>query len=326
MKTLLNSPYRPAIVMALALIPLSLIIHGRPFWVENSILIAIFSLMALSVGISYGRGGILSIATAAFAAMGAFGSAVLTTRFGLSPYLGLVVAILVPIIIAYPIARAITRLAHMPLSIATFLISGVFEIFIREAGDITGGFIGISAIPRLSIAPFPFAMHLLAWGVVVVALVIYVNLMESAWGRAVNTARHDALRATADGVSVSHLLAQTFAISASLAGVAGWLYAHHLTYIGPDSLTVHTSITILLMAVVGGARTYLGPIVGAALLLLITLFLPAAESQGMFFGAVLVLVLLVAPGGLLGTDWRAMLRRSSVRPGAKVAPAVEVKP
>jgi branched-chain amino acid transport system permease protein len=110
-------------------------------------------------------------------------------------------------------------------------------------------------------------------------------------------------------VGVPHLLACTFAVSAAMAGLAGWLYAHHLTYMGPDSMTTHVSISVLLMAVIGGAQTFLGPIVGAASLLLVTLYLPGAETHGMVYGATLIFVLLVAPNGLTGTPWKKVLQK-----------------
>lgn len=302
---------RPALVLLAILAVVSVFTYGHPFWLDNSIIIAIFALMAISIGLAYGQAGILSMATAGFASVGAFGTAIVTTRYGLSPYLGLLVAIVGPMLLAYPLARALTRLSPLPLSIATFLLSGILEIAVREGGDFTGGYIGLSGIPRLGIAETAQQMHFLAWGCVLVVLFLYVNLMHSTRGRAINTARHDPLRATADGVAVPHLLASTFAVSAAVAGVAGWLYAHHLTYMGPDSLTTHVSIQALLMAVIGGAQTFLGPVVGAALLLFLTLNLPAAESQGMVFGGILVLVLLLAPRGLLGTNWRHLSGREA---------------
>lgn len=298
---------RPTLVLFVIVAVVSVLSYGKPFWLDNSIVIAIFSLMSLSVGLAYGQAGILSMATAGFASIGAFGTAILCTRYGLSPYAGLVLAVAGSMLVAYPLARALTRLSPLPLSIATFLLSGVLDIAVREGGDVTGGYIGISGIPRIGIAPDAQSMHFVAWGFVLFALFLYVNLMRSAFGRAVNTARHDPLRATADGVSVPHLLAASFAVSAAMAGVAGWLYAHHLSYMGPDSLTTHVSISVLLMAVVGGAQTLLGPIVGAALLLLVTLYLPSAESQGMVYGATLIAVLLIAPRGLLGTRWKTFL-------------------
>jgi branched-chain amino acid transport system permease protein len=211
----------------------------------------------------------------------------------------------------------------MPLSIATLLLSLVLELGIREGGSVTGGYIGLSGIPSLWFADSLFGMHVLGWILVALVLVLYVNITDSGVGRAVKTAQHDPLRATADGVNVPALLASYFALSASVAGLAGWLYAHHLTYMGPDSLTMHVSIRIVLMAVIGGASTFLGPVLGAAFLTLITLYLPAAETQGMIFGAVLIFVLLVAPNGVLGTNWRKLLsggkRRMPVASAAETA-------
>jgi branched-chain amino acid transport system permease protein len=304
---------RPLLILAGILVVVTGATYGRPFWLDNSILVAIFALMSLSVGLAYGQAGILSMATAAFASIGAFGTGIVTTRLGMSPYLGLAFAVLGPMVVAYPIARAVVRLSPLPLSIATLLISGILEIAVREGGDFTGGYIGLSGIPRLGIASDAQSMHFVAWGCVLVALWFYVNLMDSPMGRAVRTARHDPLRAAADGVSVPHLLAEVFAISSAMAGVAGWLYAHHLTFVGPESLTTHVSIQALLMAVVGGAQVSLGPVVGAALLLLVTLYLPAAETQGMFFGAALVFTLVLAPRGLLGLRWSGSGRKSDGR-------------
>lgn len=304
---------RPAIILFVIIAALTPIIVGQPFWLDNSILVAIFSLMALSVGMAYGQAGILSVATAAFASIGAFATSIVTTHYGLSPLVGLLLAIALPMILGYPMARAITRLSPMPLSIATLLLSMVLETAIREGGDFTGGYIGLSGVPRLWFASSAEGMHALSWAVVLIVLVLYINLTHSAIGRALKTARHDPLRATADGVDVPRLLASYFALSAAVAGVAGWLYAHHLTYMGPDSLTIHVSIKTMLMTVIGGAQTFLGPVVGAAFLTLITLYLPASEAQGMIFGGTLVFVLLVAPRGMLGTDWLRLFSRKSKR-------------
>jgi branched-chain amino acid transport system permease protein len=304
---------QPALILFLIIAALTPFIVGNPFWLDNSILVAVFSLMALSVGMSYGQAGILSVATAAFASVGAYATSIVTTHYGLSPLVGLALAILLPMLLGYPMARAITRLSPMPLSIATLLLSMVLEVAIREGGDFTGGYIGLSGIPKLPFASSLEVMHLLSWGIVIVVIALYANLTNSATGRAVKTARHDPLRATADGVDVPKILASYFALSAAVAGLAGWLYAHHLMYMGPESLTIHVSIKTMLMTVIGGAQTFLGPVVGAAFLTLITLYLPASEAQGMIFGATLVLVLLVAPRGMLGTDWLKLLSRKKKR-------------
>jgi len=326
MRNLMSSRYLPPLGTAAIILIITPFILNSPFWLDNSVMVAIFALMALSAGMAYGQAGILSIAPAAFASIGAFATGIVTTRYGLSPLIGLVLALLLPMVLAYPMARAISRLSPMPLSIATLLLSLVLELAIREGGGFTGGYIGLSGIPTLWFAPTIHAMHVLSWLSVVAVLVLYVNVTDSALGRAVKTARHDPLRATADGVNVPAILASYFSLSAAVAGLAGWLYAHQLTYMGPDSLTMHVSIKVLLMAVIGGASTFLGPIVGAAFLTLITLYLPAAETQGMIFGAVLILVLLVAPNGLLGTNWKRMFAGGAGRARTRAASEPVPKP
>lgn len=303
----------PALTIGVVILALTPFIAGSPFWLENSVLVAIFALMALSVGMAYGQAGILSVAPAAFASIGAFATAVVTIRYELSPLIGLVLALLLPMLLAYPMARALTRLSPVPLSLATILLSLVLELAIREGGDFTGGYIGLSGIPPLPFADSPFSMHVLAWLAVIVILILYVNMTNSVRGRAVKTAKYDPLRATADGVNVPSLLATYFALSASVAGLAGWLYAHQMTYIGPESLNMHVSIKVLLMAVIGGTSTFLGPVLGAAFLTLITLYLPAAQTQGMIFGGTLIFILLVAPQGVLGFKWKKLFGRNNNR-------------
>jgi branched-chain amino acid transport system permease protein len=329
MKNLVPQTQRPTVLLVVIIAVVTPLIMHNAFWIDNSVLFAIFSLFALSVGMSYGQAGVLSIATGAFAAIGGFSSAIVTTRYGMSPYFGLLLSIVTPAILAYPIARIVTRLSPLPLSIATLVLSSIIEIAIREGGDFTGGYIGLSGIPPISIASTPFSMHIVAWVCVALVLFCYCNLLDSAFGRAVNTARHDSLRAVADGVNVPSVLASFFAISAAVAGLGGWLYAHNLSYLGPDSLNVNVSMQVLLMAIVGGVRKPLGPVIGASLLLLIVSQLPAAETQGMVFGGALVLILLVAPQGLIGAKLSSLWRRqddqkSSAREDTRKAALVAV--
>lgn len=307
----------------LALIAIVLVatpwVRTSHFWLDNSVLIAIFSMLALSVGMSYGHAGILSLATASFAAMGAYATAILSTRYGVSPYLTLVPSILLPMLVAYPVARVVIRLSPLPLSIATLVLGSIVEIGIGEGGQFTGGHIGLSGLPPVPIAPSAASMHVLAWVFVAIGVYLYCNIVDSGFGRAVDTARHDPLRATADGVDVPRTLALFFAIAAGFAGTGGWLYAHYMSYIGPDSLNNSVSIQVLLMAIVGGVGTRLGPVIGAGVLLLIANYLPAAESQGMVYGFALIFVLLLAPDGLIGGLIALVRNRQKRRAASTIA-------
>jgi branched-chain amino acid transport system permease protein len=290
---------RPTLVLLACVLLVTLLIHDRVVWLDTSVVIAIYSLLALSVGISYGYGGILSVAQAAFASIGAYATAIVTVRYGLPSPLGLALALVLPALVAYPLARLMSRMSPLALAIATLVFGQAVDIGLREGGDFTGGYIGLSGIPTLPFAPSLLAYHGLSWLAVLLVAFLLCNLTDSAFGRAVSTVRADTFRAVADGVDVARVRSTVLALSASVAGLGGWLYAHHITYIGPDSLGPSVSLSVMLMAVVGGARSVLGPIVGAALLTLIFKFVPSQEVQGMFYGGALIAVLVLSPGGLL---------------------------
>lgn len=306
--SLLLRRQRPALILLCILLIVTVLIRTHTVWLDTSVVIAIYSLMALSVGVSYGQAGILSVAQAAFASIGAYATAIVTARYDMPALVGLVLALALPALVAYPLARLVTRLSPLALAIATLVFGQAVDIAMREGGDFTGGYIGLSGIPALPFASGLLQYHFLSWGLVLVVVVLISNLVDSPFGRATSTLRADTFRAVADGVDVPHIRSTVLALSASIAGLGGWLYAHHIAYIGPDSLSPAVSLSVLLMAVVGGAQTVLGPIVGAALLTLIFQFIPGQEVQGVFYGGALIAVLVLTPNGLLGL--RQVLRDS----------------
>lgn len=303
---------RPTLVLAAVMAVVMLVIGNDLALVDQSISIAVFALLALSVAMSYGQAGILSVAQAAFAALGAYATAIITIRYELHPLVGLLGALLVPALVAYPLARVVGRLSHLALAIATLVFGEIVVIVLRYGGDFTGGYIGLSGIP-----PLPWALELrdyaiFAWVVVVLVVAMYANLVHSSHGRGLQTIRWDALRARADGVDVAHRVAGIFSLSAAVAGLAGWLYAHYLAFLAPESLPSALSITAILMAVVGGTRYVLGPVIGTAILFTIQNSLPSEEAQGLLYGCALVVALVAAPEGVLGIadrGWQAARRR-----------------
>ena len=291
--------FTPALTVASVAAMAGLVISGNLFWLDTSVLMAIYALMALSVGVSFGLCGILSVAQAAFAALGAYATAILTTRYGAPPLLGLIAAIALPAVFAYPFARLVTNMSHLGLAMATLLFGSMLDIALREGGDFTGGYIGLSGLPPLPVPMQAEWLHGLVWGIVALVTVFLSLLYASPYGAGLKSVRNDALRAEADGIDVAHARSVSLSLSAGIAGLAGWLYAHYISYLGPDSLASSMSISVLLMAMVGGVTTVLGPILGAVALTLLSTLLPGAESAGMFYGGALLLVLLIAPKGLM---------------------------
>jgi len=311
---------RPNTLVMLALAAVSCAVTAsRPVWLDISVLTGILSLISLSAGLSYGQAGILSMAQGAFAAIGAYATAIATTKFGLSPYAGLAFALLLPALLAWSIARSVTQIAPLATALATLALGTLVEIVARNWDDVTGGYIGISGVPPISGFEKPAAFNVLVWGFVCVVVFLYENLMDSAYGRALNVIKHDRTRAIADGVAVAPLLSAMLAISAAIAGAGGWLYVHYITYMSPQSLDTQTSISALLMAVVGGADFVLGPVIGTLLLNMLGKLLPAQEAQGLFYGGALIIILLVARDGLLGRS--SYLLSLFRRDGEPVEPA-----
>lgn len=316
--------YRPALFLILAVLAVTPFIAGNRSYLDTGLTIATTALIALSVGLCYGEAGILSVAQAAFASLGAYTTAILTTDHGWPLAAGLAAALIVPPAVAYPLALLVIRLSPLALGLATIVASEIFYEVVSGQDALTGGFLGISGVPFLPFAD-PVMIFLFAWALVILVVILMSHIKASTQGRALRVVRTDPLLAQSLGVSVTQRLAATFAVSASIAGLAGWLYAHTRGFLAPESLPLDLSITVLMMAIIGGRTRVLGPVLGAVLLVLVFEFIPSAQAQGMFYGTVLVLVLIFFPSGILGIDvrrsrlWRRLRPRAAVRPPSSTA-------
>ena len=308
--------------VAVAIVAIVLAIGLRdPVWVDTAVIIGIQSLIALSVGLSFGQAGLLSLAQAPFAAIGAYATGIVTVRLGWSPFAGLALAIVLPAMLGYVLARLVIRLEPLAVALATLALAAILEVWIRNWDAVTGGYMGLTGVPPLDWAIDPRQYLWLVLFAICVVIYVYENLLSSRFGRALNTIRHDRARAMADGVPVVALSSAAFGLSAAFAGVAGWLYAHYVSYVGPGDLGTHLSISVVLMAVIGGASYVLGPLVGAIVLGVLMRLLPAQELQGLFYGFTLIVILLVARDGILGLAAPWMARCKSLWSRDDAAPA-----
>ena len=235
-------------------------------------------------------------------------------------------AIALPALLAYGLARVVTRLTALATALATLALGSVIEIALRNMDSITGGYIGLAGIPGIGLIDTPLKYCALVWAMICLCVLMYENLVNSPFGRALNVIRHNRMRAQADGVNVPQLLSAAFAFSAAIAGSAGWLYAHYISYISPGSLDTQTSISALLMTVIGGPGIILGPLAGTVFLDVLVRHLPAQELQGMFYGGALILILILAPTGLLGLLPPLLARLRPGRPSRRATEAATAKP
>lgn len=277
---------------------------------DSSLLIATNALIALSIGMCLGLGGLFTMAQATFATIGAYATAIATVRWELSPWLGLILALLVPALLSFLVALVIVRLSPLVLALATLMLAEIFVALIQNGGDdFTGGYLGISGIPSPAGLDNLFTAQLIAWGAVALVCLGLAHVARSQQGRAIRTIAHDPILARSLGISVTMRLSVLFGMAGAVAGLAGWLYAHSRIYLAPESLPPSLSFTAIIMVLLGGSRTVIGPVLGAVLVTMLDHELPGGAYDGLFYGAAIIVVMLILPRGLAGTPWLDLVRQ-----------------
>ena len=271
--------------------------------------LAINSLLALSIYFTLACGQ-LSLANAAFMGMGAYASAVLTTRAGWPFPAVLLAATLAPALVGLAIGLPTLRLRGVFLAIATIGLGEVLRVVIVNRA--TGGAEGIRSIP-VKTADWHLALALAA------AIFLCWRLRGSRMGYAFEAIREDETVARTMGINTTFYKLTAFVLGAALAGLAGALKAHLFIAITPGDYGFVAAVDILTYAVVGGTIHYLGPVLGASLLTLLPellryVGLPAGWQRQLVNGAILLLVILFLPNGLVSlfaARWRRRAPLSS---------------
>jgi len=280
------------------------------YWITLFNYIGISSLVAIGLVLLTGVGGMTSFGQAAFVGFGAYTTAVLTVRFGLSPWLTLPLAVMVTMAAAALIGAVTVRLSghYLPLGTIAWGIA-FFYLF----GNISwlGAHDGMSGIPALRLGSHalisPRDYFIVVWIAVVVAVIATQNLLGGRVGRAIRALRRSTRAAEAFGVNTAGAKLMVFVYAAMLAGLAGWLYAHFQRSVSPGPFGITAGTEYLLMAVLGGAGRVYGAILGAAGItflrdqlqdLLPWLLGHTGNYEIIAFGAVLVLILQTGPNGL----------------------------
>ena len=259
-----------ALVAAGAVFPL---LPGVPvFWVTLLNNVGLGALVAIGLVVLTGVGGLTSFGQAAFCGFGAFTTAVLTTRYGWSPWATLPVAIAITGGAALVLGLLTVRLSghYLPLGtiawgLSLYFLFGELELFHRHDG--------ITAIPPFNIAGYDLydsrGIYYVIWGFVILASIATHNLLDSRTGRAIRALRGGAIAAESFGVSTFRVKLIVFVYAAVLAGISGWLYAHMQRAVNQTPFGITPGIEYLLMAVLGGAGHVGGAILGAGIVTLL---------------------------------------------------------
>jgi branched-chain amino acid transport system permease protein len=231
--------------------------------------IGVYALVAIGLVLLTGIGGLVSFGQAAFVGLAAYSTAWLTTVEGRSPWLGLGLAIAVTCGAAASLGYVTLRLKGHFLSLST-IAWGLAIAFCFGNIDGLGNFNGISSIPPIAIGSATLGrsdqIYYLIWLVVIGALVLVYNLLDSRVGRAMRSLRGGNLLVESLGVDPFRVRLTLFVVAAFLAALSGWLYAHLGRFVSPTPFNVEMGIEYLMMAMVGGASSPIGGVLGAGLI------------------------------------------------------------
>ena len=258
---------------------------------------------AMCLNVVLGYMGYPSLCQNVFYGVGAYTMALATVKLGFSPWTALVLSPIVTFIIGYLAAIPLLKLRSMFFAIGTLAFTGVVSAVLINLPDITGSNAGLRGIPRL--VKSDIAFFYLEIALMLVILVLTVLMARSFWGKILIAIREDEDLAPHLGINTTKYKRLTFAVTSAATGVAGAIFFSYQTYISSNYFTIGMSFTALAVAVVGGGGTALGPIFGG----LVVVGAPEAFrgiGEGLtlwrpsFVGAVLVIVILLSPGGIVG--------------------------
>ncbi|WJR82042.1 branched-chain amino acid ABC transporter ATP-binding protein/permease [Bradyrhizobium sp. NP1] len=266
-------------------------------------LVALTAVVGVGLNVLLGLSGQVSLGHVGFYAIGAYVSAILMTK-GVSFWLALPLAGILAGLIGALLAMPALRVAGPYLAMITIAFAFIVQHGTIEWKSLTGGQNGLMSFAPPTLFGRPFAERenaILAVLLAAASLYMYRWLAASAWGRAMIAVRDSETAARSIGLNPVTIKTASFAISALLAGLAGAVYSPLMMFVAPDSFPFSQSILFLLAVIVGGAGSLFGPVVGAAITVLLPeLLSQLAEYRLLFVGALLLTVLWLAPEGVIG--------------------------
>ena len=298
------------IVLAVAAALLFPQLGVKNYYLHIAVLSLLHILLALGLNLIAGYAGQLSLAHAAFFGIGAYTTALLTLNqhwsFWLAAPIGAVVAGLVAVAIGLPTLR----LKGPYFVISSMGFGEIVRLIFLNWQSVTRGPNGLPGIPapdpiNLGFVKLTFESRMESYYLILFVLfgvlILYYNLVNSRIGRALRAIRNDYIAAQVMGIHIAFYRILAFAGGAALAGLTGALYSGYIRFISPDTFTSGESINILIMMVIGGMGTIVGPIIGAvAITYLLETMRVFAEYRLVIYGLLMFIVILYMPQGVAG--------------------------
>lgn len=293
-----------------ALVAIVAVAVGWPFVVENRYITHIGVLMAISISTSVSlnmmlRIGQLSIAQAAFMGLGAYTSTLLVMRLGLPFLLAFPASGLLVAAFAAVIGPIFLRVKGVYFVLLTFALGEGIVLVFQEWVSLFGGNNGIHSIPKASLFGMtlvsPRSYYFLALALAAVTFLAAVGIFRSAFGAVLDSLNENESLSQSLGVNPLSYRVAVFAVAGFFTGLAGSVYAHYTGFLSPDAFTFWSLVDMLVINVIGGIGSPLGPVLGAILLVpLPELLRDVRQYQMLSYGLLLLTAVLFLPSGIVG--------------------------
>ncbi|MGY1814047.1 branched-chain amino acid ABC transporter permease [Blastococcus sp. SYSU D00820] len=294
----------PPLIAAACTVAVLVWAHGSDYKADLVVLACTYALIALGMYIPFVLAGSLSLAYSAYAGIGAYAVGIISDRTGLSLWFGWVIGAVVAMAVSVVLSLATRRLSGFFLGAVTLLFGTAFETWLISANWLTGGSGGIGGIRTPTFFgwdPSRTVQVIMACVLVLIVAVLVDRLRRSPWGVVVRTLREAPLPVEASGVRVANMITVSLAFGAAIASIGGSLFATFVRGVTPETFTVAVVFLTIFIPLVGGRGTAWGSVLGAVVVVELTVDFDAWEISGSLILSIAVLVImLVAPSGLLG--------------------------
>ena len=274
------------------------------YWIDVLFYFGIYTLLGLSLNIVLGEVGLFDLGHMGFVAIGAYVTAIFNTKYGVPIIILLPISAISAGLFAWLVCSPIIHLKGDYLCIVTIGMGEIIRLTLNNNPfGITGGPNGVFGIDfpsfgNLFIIDESIKFYYYIWIIVFITIIALNNLQNSRIGRAWNCIREDQIAAESTGINVRYYKLLAFVLGAGLAGLAGNIFASKLMIVSPESFNFMESCLLFCIVLIGGMGSIPGVIIGAAAISLFPeIFRPFAQYRMLFFGIVMVLMMIFRPGG-----------------------------
>jgi branched-chain amino acid transport system permease protein len=301
-------PTLGAVVVIFCFLPLGMGVYARHVMIVS----LFYVMMAASWNLLAGYTGQVSFGHAAFAGIGAYTSGILAVKAGVDPWVGVAAGTVLAGIIGLCVGVLCLKMGGIYLSLTTLAFSQILHIIITNEYEVTRGTMGMQ-VPGLMAEYSKITYFYIMLAAAVLILIVVYRIIRSDLGLNFRAVQNDEQAARSVGVNVVRVRLTAFTVSSAMAGFAGGLYGHYLLLITPEIPSLDLQFFVLAMTVIGGMGSYLGPIIGAFVLNILSEYIRAyGEYHLLVFGLIALAMARFAPAGIVGI-WKH-LRLANPKP------------